>query len=182
MNIRRYEGSFLGILDYFPSVGVYGFTRRDDEGRWLAVIDPETAAKLHEEASSGLLQATAEYEAAVMSGEATERARATERYTAAREEYSASLDQLLKTRRQHSRTFLSALADPSVGCDARSMVLASIVAYAAALPASAGLEVRRAAGHLYLASDNPAAGVRHYSDVGQSSADRRYGFPLTAAR
>jgi hypothetical protein len=140
------------------------------------------AAKLHEEASSAFLEATADYEAAVMSGAAAERSLATERYAAASAEYSATLAQLHKARRLHSRTFLSALADPSVGCDPQSMVLASIVAYAAARPASAGLEVRRAVGHLYLASNNSAPDTRHYADIDQGTADRPFGFPLTAAR
>jgi len=139
------------------------------------------AAKLHDEASSAFLEATADYEAAVMSGGAKERSLATERYAAASSQYSATLAQLLKARRLHSRTFLNALADPSVGCDPQSMVLASIVAYAAARPASAGLEVRRVSGHLYLASNTTAPETRRHAVIGQGSADRPFGFPLTVA-
>lgn len=146
------------------------------------MTDPEMAAKFHEEASSVFLKATADYEAAVMSGEATERSLATERYAAASAEYSATLAQLLKARRLNSRTLVSALADPSVGCDPQSIVLASIVAYAAARPASAGFEVRRVSGHLYLASSRSDPGIRGYTEIGQGSVERPFGFPLTAAR
>jgi len=148
------------------------------------VIEPNMAAKIHDEASSAVLEASAEYEAAIMSGDIAERALARERYDAASSDYSKTLAHLVKARRAHSRDFLSALADPTVACDPQSTVLASIAAHAAARPASAGLDVYRPTSHLYVAPyDGPADRRSYsYSDAGNGSAQRRFGgMPLTAA-
>jgi hypothetical protein len=141
------------------------------------------AAKLHAEAAAVLLEATVELEGALMDADADARRRASERYDAARLHEARCLTDLVRTRRTHARPLLSVLADPTVSCDPDSSVLASIIDFAAAMPASAGLDVRRAGGDLYV-SPGDAGSRRRWpvfaAPIG-GSADRRFGFPLTAS-
>jgi hypothetical protein len=140
------------------------------------------AAKLHEEASAVLLEATSDFEGAIMMGDATERARVAERYASARAEYAATMAQLARARRENTREALSVLADPMMSCDPNGEVLASIVEFAAAQPASAGLDVRRASRRVYQPVDSHVAAQHTYTRASHATGDRRFGFPLTAAR
>lgn len=152
-------------------------------GRAVKVVDLSMAIKLHAEAAAALLEATVALEGALMAPEPDVRRRAGERYNEVRLHEARCLTELVRTRRAHARPLLSVLADPAVTCDADSSVLASIIDYAAAKPASAGLDVRRATGDLY-SNPGAAASRRVWTSFGApsgGSADRRFGFPLTAS-
>jgi hypothetical protein len=146
-------------------------------------VDLSMAAKLHAESAAALVEATVELEGALMAPNPDVRRRAGERYDEARLHEARCLTDLVRTRRAHARPLLSVLADPTVRCDPDSSVLASIIDYAAAKPASAGLDVRRATGDLY--TDPGAAASRcawpSFAAASGGSADRRFGFPLTAS-
>ncbi len=142
------------------------------------------AAKLHAEAAAALLEAIVELEGALMASDPDARRRAGEWYDETRLYEARCLTELVRARRAHARPLLSVLADPTVSCDPDSSVLASIIDYAAAKPASAGLDVRRATGELYTDVRAPISGPAWSTFAGASdgSADRRFGFPLTASR
>ncbi len=141
------------------------------------------AAKLHAEAAAALLEATVELEGALMAADPDARRRAGERYDETRQHEACCLTELVRARRAHARPLLSVLADPTVSCDPDSSVLASIIDYAAAKPASAGLDVRRATGELYPDVRATISGRAWATFAGApgGSADRRFGFPLTAS-
>lgn len=142
------------------------------------------AAKLHAEAAAALVEATVELEGALMAPDPAVRRRAGERYDEARLHEARCLTELVRIRRAHARPLLSVLADPTVSCDPGSSILASIIDYAAAKPASAGLDVRRATGNLFTDPGTAASRRAWPSLVAPlgGSANRRFGFPLTASR
>lgn len=142
------------------------------------------AAKLHAEAAAALLEATVQLEGALMMSAPDGRRRAGERYDEARLREAQSLTELVRTRRAQARPLLSILADPTMSCDADASVLASIVDYAAATPASAGVELRRTTTGVFADVRAKVTGGTWSTIAGAAagSADRRYGFPLTASR
>src|SRR4051794_22309692 len=103
--------------------------------------DLDRAEALHDEAASEYLAASSAYEAAVGSGDPERTKRAFEQLKAAEDSYSHTLRDLVSARQRGERTFEALLRDPTSQVDRFAVVLASIVAHAAALPASAGLSV-----------------------------------------
>lgn len=109
----------------------------------------EVAAK-HEAAAAEFAEASSEYEAALLSRDRVRRAAADSRLRTANDHFARTLADLVAARRALVPSFEALLHDPAMQPDHDSAVLASIVAYAAAAPASAGSPVR--ATHVYAVS------------------------------
>ena len=109
----------------------------------------EAAAK-HEAAAAEFAEASSEYEAALLSRDPARRAAADARLQSANGHFAKTLAELVAARRSLVPSFEALLHDPATQPDQESAVLASIVAYAAAAPASAGSPIR--AGHVYSVS------------------------------
>lgn len=101
-----------------------------------------TAEKLQREASAAYADASARYEFAVMSGDAEARRAALAALDEAGEQYARAGAAAVQTRRRAMPSFEQVLADPTCQPDLESQILQSILAFAAAKPASAGRPVQ----------------------------------------
>jgi hypothetical protein len=99
------------------------------------------AQKAHDAAAMHYSEACAEYEAAAMSHQQDLRSRAEEQLQRASQEYARTMADLVAARRAATPSFEDLLRDPTFQSDPQSAVLASILAYSQAAPASAGLPV-----------------------------------------
>lgn len=96
------------------------------------------AAKRHDAAAVAYVTARANYESAVMSGDEQIRRAAQAQMDAAAQAYVETLTAVVEARRAAVPPFEALLGDPTMQVDEDSLVLASIVAYSTARPASAG--------------------------------------------
>jgi hypothetical protein len=102
------------------------------------VTDLQKAQQLHANAAAAFERATAQFEAAVIRGDRDTIRTAGLDLDAASEQEARAGAALAAARRATAPSFDRLLADPTQQLDARSRILASIVAYATAVPASAG--------------------------------------------
>jgi hypothetical protein len=108
----------------------------------LARLDE--AAQAHEVATRAYLLARSDYETAVQTHDPGDRRRqaAATHMNETAGEYSRTLLDLVAERRAAVPSFEVLLMDPTMQVDPESVVLASILAYSQAKPATAGLPVR----------------------------------------
>ena len=99
--------------------------------------DATIAAKAHDAAAVAYVEARAAYEAVVMGGDIDARAAARARMDAAASVYTETLTAVVAARKAAMPSFEALLADPAMQLDADSMILASIVEYSSAKPATA---------------------------------------------
>lgn len=114
--------------------------------------DATIAAKRHDAAAVEYVAARSAYESAVMGGDAESRRTAQARMDAAAAAYVQTLTAVVEARKAAVPSFEALLADGTMQVDADSLILASIVAYSTAKPASAGRPAP------------PKATHRHWSD------------------
>lgn len=103
--------------------------------------DVEIAHKLYDEAAAAYLEASAAYEAALMSTGAPRDSAEALRYRRAGDDSACALQALVRARKAHAPSFEALLTDPAVQVDPHGETLESILSYDAAPPASAGLPV-----------------------------------------
>lgn len=144
--------------------------------------DVGMAEKIHAEAEAAFFDATSRYEAACMtpSGPGAE---AQANYDRAAQTYSDSLQALTRARKAQLPPFDMLLADPVMQVDPEARILASILQYAAAQPASAAAPA--SARSLYAELDAPLARVRHWALAphgGSATGSRATAGPLRVAR
>lgn len=103
--------------------------------------DVEIAQKLYDEAAAAYIQASGDYEAAVMSTGASRASDVATRYREAGDESAQALQRLVRARKAQAPSFEALLTDPAVQVDPAGDILSSITMYSSAAPASAGLPV-----------------------------------------
>lgn len=114
--------------------------------------DVTIAAKRHDAAAVEYVAARSAYENAVMAVDAEARRAAQSRLDAAASDYVETLTVVVAARKAAVPSFEALLGDATLQMDADSLILASIVAYSTAKPASAGRPA------------SPAAAPRHLAD------------------
>jgi hypothetical protein len=97
------------------------------------------AQKAHEVAAERYARASADYETALISHNTQGRDELERELHSATEEYARTMADLVSARRSAAPTFEELLKDPTFQCDPNSIVLASIMSYSHAIPASASL-------------------------------------------
>lgn len=141
--------------------------------------DVEIAQKLYDEAAAAYIEASGDYEAAVMSTGAPRESEVAVRYRDAAEESARALQQLVRARKAQVPSFEALLTDPAVQVDPSGDILSSILMYTTAAPASAGLPV--AGAKIYDLPSRPArattsprrrasAGTAEHPTAGQQTA------------
>lgn len=100
--------------------------------------DATIAAKRHDAAAVAYVAARSAYESAVLGGDAETRRAAQTRMDAAASAFVETLIEVVEARRAAVPSFEALLSDATMQVDADSLILASIVAYSTARPASAG--------------------------------------------
>lgn len=136
--------------------------------------DATIAAKRHDAAAVEYVAARSAYESAVMGGDTDSRRAAQARMDAAASAYVDTLNAVVEARKAAVPSFEALLGDATMQADADSLILASIVAYSTAKPASAGLPARPTATHGHRSDRFKAGGwTRFSSDTAEG---------LTAAR
>lgn len=98
-----------------------------------------------EAAASRRAAASADYESALLAGDADRAAKASDSLREANANYANRLVDRVRSERRALPDFEALLSDPTFPADPESLVLASIVAYAAAEPATVSVPSRRAA-------------------------------------
>jgi hypothetical protein len=104
------------------------------------------AEKLHREAAASYERASAKYEVAAMSGDESARQAAERVLLVSGDAYARTAAEMISARKRCAPTFEQLLRDPRTQMDPGSEILASILDYAAAKPASAGLPVPQVGG------------------------------------
>lgn len=100
--------------------------------------DVTIAAKRHDVAAVEYVAARSAYESAVMGGDGETRRAAQARMDAAASAYVETLTTVVAARKAAIPVFEALLGDATTQVDADSVILASIVAYSTATPATAG--------------------------------------------
>jgi hypothetical protein len=100
--------------------------------------------KSDEGAAAERAAASADLESALVAGDSARTVKARERLRQANADYADRLVDQTRAERRAFPDFESLLSDPSLQVDPQAAVLASIVAYAAAEPATVSVPTRRA--------------------------------------
>lgn len=141
--------------------------------------DVEIAQKFYDEAAAAYVEASAAYEAAMMSTGAPRGSEVACRYRQAGDDSARALQALVRARKAQAPSFEALLTDPAMQIDPHSEILDSIMSYTSAAPASAGMPVAGAT--IYELSARPAranasacraagTGTASYASAGRQTA------------
>lgn len=125
--------------------------------------DATIAAKRHDAAAVEYVAARSAYESAVMCGDAETRHAAQARMDAAASAYVETLTAVVQARKAAMPSFEALLGDATIQVDADLLILASIVAYSTAKPASAGRPASPNATHRHLSDRLKVGGWTRFS-------------------
>ena len=125
--------------------------------------DATIAAKRHDAAAVEYVAARSAYEIVVMGGDLETRRAAQARMDVAASAYVETLTALVEARKAAVPSFEALLGDATMQVDADSLILASIIAYSTAKPASAGRPASASVTHRHRSDRLKAGGWTTFS-------------------